>query len=240
MESTKLGFVSDAHGNPIGLQACLRAFEDHGVNRVWFLGDAVGYLPLGVEVLRILSARRIPCVLGNHDAMLCGVLPLDPVKDEVYGLARQKTLLDASVLSDMRQWPRRRLLHIGARRLLLVHGSPRDELGDYLYPDSPLDDLSRVEADVIFAGHGHRPFVRAVGNVTVVGVGSCGLPRDVGGQASCAIYDPSSGAVQLLRVHFDVARVISECSAVSTIARSVLDTLQRSADRSDATEARRG
>jgi hypothetical protein len=68
-----IGFVSDAHGNPYGLQACVDALRERGAGTLYFLGDAVGYLPLAEEVLAILAREGATCQLGNHEAMLCGL-----------------------------------------------------------------------------------------------------------------------------------------------------------------------
>ena len=42
----KIGVVSDAHGNPYGLKTCIDFLRVRAqVARIYFLGDAVGYLP---------------------------------------------------------------------------------------------------------------------------------------------------------------------------------------------------
>ena len=43
---SKLGFISDAHGNLPGFEAGLRQLEREKVDQVIFLGDAVGYIPI--------------------------------------------------------------------------------------------------------------------------------------------------------------------------------------------------
>ena len=45
---------------------------------------------------------------------------------------------------------------------LFVHGSPTDPLTGYIYPDSDLSEFSEIDADVVFMGHTHHPFVRQV------------------------------------------------------------------------------
>ena len=47
----KIGLLSDAHGNPDGLANCISVLRSRGAERLFFLGDAVGYLPRWLEVL---------------------------------------------------------------------------------------------------------------------------------------------------------------------------------------------
>jgi len=82
-----IGLLSDAHGNPLGLRSCLAALRAAGAAQVYFLGDAVGYLPGEAEVIEILRSEGVICQRGNHEGMLLGDLDLDPGRDRVYGLA---------------------------------------------------------------------------------------------------------------------------------------------------------
>ena len=54
-----IGLLSDAHGNPLGLRSCLAALRAAGAGQVYFLGDAVGYLPGEAEVIDILLAEGV-------------------------------------------------------------------------------------------------------------------------------------------------------------------------------------
>ena len=95
-------------------------------------------------------------------------------------------------------------------RLLLVHGSPADPLRAYVYPDADLDPFRTLSCDALFMGHTHRPFASQAGRVTVVNVGSSGMPRDVGHLASCAVYDTGSRSAEILRVGFDAPALIAK------------------------------
>ena len=80
----KIGFISDAHGNPYSLKLCLERLNFMGVDEIVFLGDAAGYFPQTNEVIELLQAFSCTCLLGNHDAMLIGKIPVDAKKDGVY------------------------------------------------------------------------------------------------------------------------------------------------------------
>jgi predicted phosphodiesterase len=195
-----IGLLSDAHGNPLGLRTCLDALRRAGAERIYFLGDAVGYLPGEGAVLDTLTAAGIVCLRGNHEAMLLGDLDLDPVRDQAYQLGAARTRMTAEHLQLVKSWPDTRQVELAGARLLMVHGSPRDHLRDYVYPDSDLDWFADLGYDAVFMGNTHRPFVASRGGVLVVNVGSCGLPRDQGDLPACALYDSRARTCTILRV----------------------------------------
>lgn len=203
----RLGILSDAHGNPAALRPCLDRLAAEGAEQLLFLGDVVGYLPDAGEALEALRAAGARFLLGNHEAMLLGRLPLDPRREEVYRLARAR--LSAEQRAFLGTLEPRREVTLGGRRLLLLHGSPTDPLAGYVYPTTPLDGFAALGVDAVFMGHTHHPFVRRAGDVQVVNVGSCGLPRDHGDRASCAVYDTADGRCELLRVPFAADDVIA-------------------------------
>ena len=204
----KIGLLSDAHGNVVGLTACLEYFRAAAVERIVFLGDAVGYFPDAAGVIDALSAWNATCLLGNHDAMLTGELELDAERDKVYRLDAARRVLSAGHLAQLCRLQPSCRLTVCDRRLLCVHGSPWQTLTESVYPDSDLARFASLEVDVVFCGHTHRPFVRQAGQVTVVNVGSCGLPRDHGSLLSCAVYDARTGQVQVARLPLDIESLI--------------------------------
>ena len=206
----KLGLVSDAHGNPAGLDACLRALTGEGAARIYFLGDAVGYLPDVTAVLELLRSSGAICIRGNHEAMLLGELAVPEGREPVYRLSDAAAQVDAAGLAWIRSWPTRLDTDVEGARLLLVHGSPADPLRAYVYPDADLGPFRTLPCDAVFVGHTHRPFVGQAGRVTVVNVGSSGMPRDVGHLASCAIYDTGTRSAEILRVAFDAPALIAK------------------------------
>ena len=205
----KIGVLSDAHGNPAGLDACLTFLHSVRVDQVIFLGDATGYMPEANRVLEELRRCDAHCLLGNHDAMLLGTVPLPGQLDEVYKLRQTRELMHeehTNELAGRMPWLEK---HIEGRRMLFVHGSPWDPLTGYVYPDSELDTFGLLAFDVVFMGHTHRPFIRRLNARTIINVGSCGLPRDRGDMASCAVYDTANGHCEIIRRRFD-ARAVAE------------------------------
>jgi putative phosphoesterase len=222
----RVGLLSDAHGNPTALKACLERLQDLQVECVYFLGDAVGYMPGESEVLDILRASGVHCLKGNHEAMLLGELPLAENKDSVYRIGRARARLSVDHLSFIAAWPDHKVVNIDGKRLLLVHGSPTDHLQGYVYADSDLSIFDGLEYDAVFMGHTHRPFVSLRGNVLVTNVGSCGLPRDQGNLLAFAVYDTRAHNCEVYRLHFDSQKAI-ESFGSEQIAKEVHQCLLR-------------
>lgn len=204
----KLGFLADAHGNLIGLDQALGALRAAGAEQVFFLGDAVGYLPDASGVLARLAQARITCVRGNHEAMLLGELELDQRRDQVYRLAQTREQLGPGELEQVAAWPDRVKIKHNGRSILAMHGSPQDALNHYVYPDSDLGFVEGLGFDMIVLAHTHRPFVRRAGRTLVVNAGSCGLPRQGDGCLSAAVYDSLSGQAQVLAVDMEVDKML--------------------------------
>ena len=156
---TLVGLLSDAHGNPLGLRTCLDVLKRAGAQQLYFLGDAVGYLPGEAAVLDLLARENVHCQWGNHEAMLLGELALDPDQDQMYGIAAVGVRLSGKHRAQLDSWPRTRTLTLDGRRILLVHGSPTDPLCAYVYPDADLSGLASLGFDAVFMGNTHRPFV---------------------------------------------------------------------------------
>lgn len=204
-----LGVLSDAHGHGPAFAAALSALEREGAREFVFLGDAVGYIP-SASVVRLIAGRDdITCVRGNHEAMVLGQAT-DAGADKVYQHDRTRALLDAEDVAQLRGWPATYQQHCAAGLALFVHGSPIDPTCGYVYPDTDLSAQSG-DADFVFMGHTHRPFIRHHGRTCFVNVGSCGLPRDNGSQGAAAIFDTVTGDVRLLR--FDITAATHELLA---------------------------
>jgi putative phosphoesterase len=223
----QIGFVSDAHGNSSGLSLCLKFLSEHSVDKIYFLGDAVGYMPDWAGVFALLDEYKVECLQGNHDRMAySGVV--ESQRNLTYRLTPELIEANALNLSRAASWPSSIDINVGNKKLLLVHGSPWQPLDGYVYPDSSVVRFESVEADAVFMGHTHRPFIKLAYEKCLVNVGSCGLPRDVGNLASCGIYDAAKDECVVYRIPFDVEKIIS--SYRDDLHESVIDCLRRRAD----------
>jgi len=183
----KIGIVSDVHCNHAGL---LRALEVLGkVDELICLGDSIYEYRFSNEVVRLLKDRGAHTILGNHEE---GFLGPQGVR------ARQPNWIDRSLLQWLAERPRRLELDIGGKKLLLVHSTPWEPQGAYVYPhDSSLARFGEAGADLVLYGHTHHQVIRRVGKALVINPGSAGEARDQGNgrQLSCAMLDTVSEEV---------------------------------------------
>ncbi len=195
-----LGVLSDAHGHVEGFLEGLTLLRRMGADRVFFLGDAVGYLP-GSEVVDAIVAEGVEPVAGNHEAML-----LDPpsgIDDSIFRFAATRRALGPSGLQRIAVWPDSRTLDTPAGPILLGHTAPWPDR-PRLYPDTDPETLPALPWRFVFMGHTHRAFIAETAATTFVNVGSCGFPRDDGLLGSVATLDTLTGTVRIVR--FDLER----------------------------------
>jgi diadenosine tetraphosphatase ApaH/serine/threonine PP2A family protein phosphatase len=229
----KIAIVSDIHANLAALQAVLADIDAVAPDAaIWHTGDIVGYNAEPNEVVALLRMRGAVGVMGNHDAAVLGELDVKWFNPDaaaaVKWTARHLTYESASWLHALPK-----ISEMGAATL--VHGSPREPLGEYVTAaDSARENLFALSTPVLFHGHTHVPAYWALrgGQSSVVAidgraqpllspslinVGSVGQPRDGDVRASWVLWDRSDdgsgigalGTVQWRRVHYDIARTQS-------------------------------
>jgi len=199
----KLAIFSDVHGNSFYFRSCLSKMAEYRVDRYIFLGDAVGYMPYGIDVLELLDSIEADCLMGNHEAMLCGFLKYSSDRDEVYQLRQASLAIPKRTFEKIMTWLPYKILSLNGLNILLVHGSPWNPLLGYLYPDSCERHYNSPQYDFVFMGHSHRPFISKNEYTTIVNVGSVGLPRDFGNVPSFTICDTMTGETQIVRLELD-------------------------------------
>ena len=63
----RIAIFSDIHGNRHALGAVLADIESEAPDRVYCLGDLVGYGAFPNEVIERIRDRAIPTIMGNYD-----------------------------------------------------------------------------------------------------------------------------------------------------------------------------
>ncbi|NLY53525.1 MAG: metallophosphoesterase family protein [Firmicutes bacterium] len=184
----RIAVLSDIHGNLPALQAVLADIEGKQVDKIFCLGDLVGYGPWPNEVIDLLRQRDIPCVQGNYDEsvgeelLACGCDFADADAARLGEISLNWTI-DATNdenKSWLRELPQLLPADLAGYRLLLVHGSPRqnNEYLTFSYPAAQLERfLQATEADILLCGHTHLAFHRQIGSKHVVNAGSAGKPK---------------------------------------------------------------
>jgi putative phosphoesterase len=186
----KLGIVSDIHCNAAGLSRALELMGD--VDELICLGDSIWEYRFSNEVARILKESRAHTILGNHEEVFFG-----PLGER----ARARPDNDRMLMDWLASRPHRDALDCAGKRVLLVHSTPWEPRGAYIYPDHPeLARFGEADADFVLYGHTHRQLARRFGRVLVVNPGSAGDARDHGNgrQLSCAVLDTVSEEARII------------------------------------------
>jgi putative phosphoesterase len=183
----RIGIVSDVHCNEGGLRRALDIIGD--VDELICLGDSIFEYRFSNEVVRILRDRGAHVILGNHEEGFLGPQG---------ARARAAGWIDRSLLAWLAERPHRLRLDVGGKRLLLVHSTPWEPRGSYVFPhSSQLERFAEADADFVLYGHTHHQLVRRIGQVLVINPGSTGDARDHanGRQLSCAVLDTATEEV---------------------------------------------
>jgi putative phosphoesterase len=113
----------------------------------------------------------------------------------------------------LRNLKRKIRLKIDDVNIMMVHGSPRDPISEYIFPstqDSTLKSFLESEnVDILIMGHTHVPFIRKFGDKLVFNPGSVGQPRDGDNSASFAFLDVSNREIVIHRVKYNVDKVVT-------------------------------
>jgi predicted phosphodiesterase len=218
----KLAIVSDIHANLEALEAVLEDIRQQGIGEIYCLGDIVGYGPNPRECLEHAMSWSL-CLLGEADQLVreapdggTKLLPgprFAPSGKPAWAAWTKQQLRVGSPADGER---RIRFL-LGSEPtatredLLLVHGSPRNPLREYLFPEDVYNERMIVNnfRDVeghCFCGRTHiagvirercdflSPEDCAGGYLlstekTIVNVGSVGQPRDGDPRACYVVLD---------------------------------------------------
>lgn len=201
-----IGLLSDAHGNGPAFDLAVELLLAHGARRIFFLGDAVGYVP-STDVLDSLArlGDLVQCIRGNHEAMLLEK-HIDVAREPLYQFEALRPKLTNDQQLMIAAWPASYTEMIDGQKVLLVHGSPSDPTYGYVYPDTDLAAFT-PDADWVFMGNTHHPFIRDQAGTRYVNIGSCGMPRDDGRYGSAALVNIEAISVRILR--FDITQATS-------------------------------
>lgn len=220
----KIGFISDAHGHYMAFNRGLSILHELGAEAIYFLGDAIGYLP-GIEVLKILREQKIPCIRGNHEDMLLSGSIVDE-HEAIYRHREVAAMMPEELSRFVEKWPESVRVAEACGDLLVVHGSPIDPMHGYVYPDSALSDFDVGGASFVFMGNTHRPFIRDCNGTTFVNVGSCGMCRDCGSLGAVCLLDSESSEATIFR--YDISDLNEQLPAMySNLSPALIDLFAR-------------
>lgn len=206
-----IGLIADVHSNVVALKAVLTALDGIGVEKILHVGDIIGYNPYPNEAVELFIKYGIISILGNHDRALIeneysGFNPYAAAALEwTKNVISQENIQYISRLNDIASF------EIIGRKIVIVHGSPRD-FDEYVYPEDVVPGFIS-DADILVLGHTHVQFMKEYPEGIIVNPGSVGQPRDGNPDAAFAILDTDSGKVKLMRTGYNIEKVIDDILA---------------------------
>jgi diadenosine tetraphosphatase ApaH/serine/threonine PP2A family protein phosphatase len=214
--------LGDIHGNQAAFKAVLKDVERRGgLDKIWCLGDTVGYGPDPGECIEILRRYDHVCIAGNHDRAAVGELTTTEFNQDAaeanQWTTRQLTSSQSSFIKHLE-------LKYEEGDFTLVHGSPREPIWEYLLSSNLAgENFKEFSTPYCLVGHSHFPLVfkdsndgislngfpdgaelKLDGSRFIINPGSVGQPRDNDPRASYAIYDSEAGAIYHYRVEYDI------------------------------------
>ncbi len=219
----RCAIISDIHANLAAFTAVLDDIKHQGgVDKVWCLGDVVGYGPDPHECIEKLCQIDHICVAGNHDLGAIGKISTAEFNPDAaascHWTGQQLNSADVEYIENLP-------LVIEQGDFTLVHGSPREPIWEYLVSNSVAkENFAYFKSQFCLVGHSHVPLVfshnesgaysagRFSTNVKlllgrnrlIINPGGVGQPRDGDPQASYAIYDSQTRIIKLYRVPYDI------------------------------------
>lgn len=236
----KIAVLSCIHGNIHALEAVLSDIDRHKTDKIFCVGDLVGYGPHPNEVVEKIRTLNIPTCAGCWDQdVVEGINACECSYPSV--LAEKRGLLahewtNREVTPETRKFLAQLPHSLREENLCFVHGSPHST-HEYLLPEmdafTALERVLTTGADVLFCGHTHVPYIRtldqgslevliknvegekqqsfSVGLKQIVNVGSVGEPRHGRPNATYVIYDSNTQQVILREIEYDYQKT---CNAI--------------------------
>jgi predicted phosphodiesterase len=139
----------------------LAALDALNLDRLIFLGDAVGYNGFPEECVALLRQHAFQVIKGNHEQLLLGELPFSTCTNPIapHTLKITRTLLSPPTVTFLRHLPSQTLLN---NDTVLVHGSLRSTY-EYLNRADKIranfERLLQMGKRVAFYAHTHRPAI---------------------------------------------------------------------------------
>ncbi|MDP8216787.1 MAG: metallophosphoesterase family protein [Candidatus Kaelpia imicola] len=221
--------LGDIHSNLEALEEVLLDLKEKKIDKVFSIGDIVGYGADPSKCIDIARERFEFTTLGNHDSALTGGLSLDlfsgMAKDAIIWSQNRVEHNNIEFLSDLPL-----IEEYGG--MVFAHSSLYSpESFDYPVSSEGIRKNFDIQDDkrVCFIGHSHIPAIFMIDDISgdivelqdkdtmveskkryFINTGSVGQPRDGDSRAAYIYYDDSEGRISIERVDYDIGKTASK------------------------------
>ncbi|MCE9563881.1 MAG: metallophosphatase family protein [Planctomycetes bacterium] len=235
--------LSDIHANLEALDAVLDDIAKHPVTRIFCLGDVLGCGPNPIECLERTRSFEVTLRGNFEEAFRTQAFEGWGARHSAESLVWSRTLF-----SDNTSLEFLTVMQSSYRRgdFLFVHGSPRNPLNEYLFPEDVYNQ-KKMDANFAlidrycFAGHTHVPGIFTDGlqflspdecggsyrlgeRKRIVNVGSVGQPRDGDWRACYVLVDGLN--LTFRRVEYDVDATVRKIYDIPELTNFLGDRLR--------------
>jgi predicted phosphodiesterase len=214
--ATQLAFFAGVYANTAALRAVLKDLRRRGVDKIYCLGDVVGFGGDPAGTVKLLRDEGIPTLVGRCDdgvAFERGEYGCFYESAEARRKGEASYTFTASALSDedkawLRSLPQERQLDVHGKRLHLAHVTGQKINERFLMEPGleAVEGANSARPDVLVLGDPHTVWHRWEDGVLRMNVGSVGRPQDDDPRAPYSILHLRAGdepRVEVVRVPYE-------------------------------------
>ena len=233
-----IAIISDIHSNLEALKAVLADIKQRPVDRIFCLGDIVGYGPHPMEVLTFLRNFEF-CLVGNHDDAVINSIPaaFNPIaasaarwtksqlNPDMMGWKRYFSFTNRRNRIQGWQYLKSLPVFYEVENVFFAHDTPYNPgCGAYVLSeeDARMGFSEHPDIYTFFVGHTHRPHIwKPEGSFLpepdvgypyegqqIIDIGAVGQPRDGDNRASYVLLSPKE--FRFIRVPYDIEKTAAD------------------------------
>jgi len=218
-----IAVISDIHSNLEALHAVLEDLKDRNIQKIFCLGDLVGYGASPNECIQLVLENKMDCLAGNHDRAAVSLKKIEFFNS----YAKDAALWTNSTLTEENKEILKNLpTSIIGEQAVFVHGAISGKDDYILNTANGIENIKLLkqqypEHNICFFGHTHikniffedegflpvsytTPVTLKPDYCYLINPGSVGQPRDGNPDASYLIFDEENTTVQHVVVPYDI------------------------------------
>lgn len=196
---SKIGIISDIHGNYPALLAVVQELKNASCDKIICLGDLAGYYAQINECVELVQNENIFCLKGNHDSYILGEAECPRSRSVNDCIAYQKKVIKPEYL----EWFKTLKPVCITDEYYAMHGGFDNPIDEYV-KDFDFDKAKSLYPNhkIFLSGHSHIQSVQQKDGILYCNPGSVGQPRDWEPKAAYAILENES--ITIHRVQYDI------------------------------------